>query len=485
MPNFIQRLRQTLPSRTPSIDSDKAKSTGRASSWSDAFKRNIHFKPKSAATPLDQKKESKRLADEAFSSASKSRTLKKIFHSVSSPLYKITHPASSKEKKITNILYTAGYSQIVGEKASWVNPKQLTGKLKAFDAGALNTVYSANFKGEDGQIQEKIIKFEAHYEDNKDMPQFLQSAKVLPQNTREAARNLAAKALDDILGWNNIIPTQIGVLKDPKSKDYKVVIFMDKAEGTSGYGSVFGYQELPREALEKYLEFQELLKEDPTNADMFGAFLNKLGILKPEDLNEIKDGETIIGLKALKRTHNIDPKDPKLKEELIKLQLQDLIMNQGDRHIGNYYIKTQAKGPGEKEAVLGITGIDNDLLGGMTNNINSYNKNTMEMPTKVPCPPPEIPSSICSEILEIDESSFRSKMEMYLGKDEADAAVQRLGQVKEHVRQVLINNFKNGEGSCLYPYAHNNSYYVNFLAVHFPEEASKMVAVTPSRPIPV
>ncbi len=368
-------------------------------------------------------------------------------------------------------LAKAGYKQNEILSIGTVKQHNLQGELKALSAGQLNTAYTAHFKQADGTSKELVVKFEAKYASKKDMPDFLMSLGINPKDSRETARNLAAKTLDNLLGWNNIVHTEIGVLKDPASGQYKVVTAMEKAEGVSGYGKLMGYKRISDAQFQKYKSIKRLADQDPENTmgnqDMLNATLASLNVFSKSDLKEIKDPSgKVIGLEVPHRSHNIDPQDPKLKEGLTKTQIEDIIMGQLDRHIGNYFLETEPGGPNGKEKVVGIKGIDNDQLGGTATTIQVYG-NLKDLP-------PEIPSQACRDLINLNPQEFQRQMECCLPKAEAEAATARLKLVQEHAQKVLDNNIKNGEGSLLpgLQYNYNNSYYMNFLAAHFTEEAT-------------
>jgi hypothetical protein len=368
-------------------------------------------------------------------------------------------------------LSRAGYKPNEILSIGTVNQNNLQGEMKALGSGQLNTAYTAHFKQADGTLKELVIKFEAKYTSKKEMPDFLMGLGINPKDSRETARNLAAKSLDDLLGWNNIVHTEIGVLKDPKSGEHKVVTAMAKAEGISGYGKLVGYKPIADAQFKQYQRIKRLADKDPDNTmgnqDMLNNVLASLNVFSKSDLKEVIENNEVIGLEVPHRTHDINPQDLKLKTELIKLQLQDTIMSQGDRHIGNYFIKTE---PGQdgKESVVSIQGIDNDQLGGTAKNIEAYS-NLKDLP-------PEIPSQVCKDLIKLNPQEFQRQMECCLPKAEAEAATSRLKLVQEHAQKVLDNNSQNGEGSLLpgSKYDYNNSYYMNFLAAHFPDEAEKL-----------
>ncbi len=390
--------------------------------------------------------------------------IKGLFHKIGDSVHHAqTHKALAK----------AGYKQNEILSVGTVQQHNLQSELKALSSGQLNTAYTAQFKQPDGTSKELVVKFEAKYASEKDMPTFLSGLGIDPKESRETARNVAAKTLDNLLGWNNIVHTEIGVLKDPNSGQYKVVTAMEKAEGTSGYGKLMGYKPISDVQFKQYQRIKNLADKDPDNTmgnqDMLNATLASLNVFSKSDLKEIKDPSgKVIGLETPHRSHNINPQDLKLKTELIKLQLQDTIMSQGDRHIGNYFIQTEPGGQDGKERVVGIKGIDNDQLGGTAKTIEAYS-NLKDLP-------PEIPSSVCKDIINLNPQDFQRQMECCLPKAEAEAATARLKLVQEHAQKVLDNNIKYGEGSLLpgSKYDYTNSYYMNFLAAHFPDKAEEL-----------
>lgn len=433
--------------------------------------------------------------------------------------------------EIASALKTAGYKPNDILCPRRILPENLIGDLKPLGAGALNQAYTGLFKTEDGKHMEVIIKFEQQYKNKSEMPEFLCGLQINPEDTRESSRNLAAKTLDNLLDWNNIVHTELGVLKDPSSGDYRVVTAMAKAEGTSGYGQALGgktiedpkildqYKRIKSEIaqldqhvqsnlaqktkietelkaisnntstiqqedkvkdLEKKLavtnqrikNFQEEIGSSKT---VYHVLLANLKFYSDSDLEEIysepknqNQEKELIGLKGPRLGYNVEPRDPKLKEELVKLQLQDIILSQGDRHIGNYFIRTEPNGLNGKEKILGLQGIDNDQLGGSAT--------TIEVSRNLKGLPPEIPSSVCKDLIKLKPRDFQRQMECCLPKAEAKAATARLKLVQQHCQKVLKNNQKQGEGSLLpgSKYSHDNSYYMAFLNEHFPEEYNKL-----------
>lgn len=408
---------------------------------------------------------------------------KKLSDFVSRSLTKLHPLGLSKQENINHAFVKAGYDpkgpMAEKLKSSFIQQDNLEGKLEAFDAGQLNTVYTGHFKDAEGELQERILKFETSYTHTAEAPEVFKTMGIDGSYPRSTARNLAAKALDDILGWNSIVPTDIALVQHPQTQAYTVATAMQRAPGVSGYGKPLGFQPATDEEFNQYKQWKEDFEGDPDIQNIINEQLPKLQVYDPKDAEEILDQGKLIGLKLNKRKHTIDPHDPALKTAFLKLQLQDILMNQGDRHIGNYFIHTAPNASGT-DTVLGIMGIDNDLLGGKNHEINLYKQSQNGIPKKVICPPPQIPSDLCYEILSIPVGPFSKTMQAYLGKEEGKAAVQRLEQLTDHVMKVLENNRQYGEDSLLYEYHPSNSYWLNFLGVHFREEASKACALQPT-----
>lgn len=477
-PNFTIGQKDQNPRSTPSVNSNKGtwvspqgprwkvgtKDNQGSSPPLAAHKQNSQAQipmgsPKLAEVPTQPKALAERDIQTSGTKKSPLKDAKNFFHKLGDKAH------------INKALSKAGYKQNEILSIGTVKPNNLQGDLKALSSGQLNTAYTAHFKQADGTTKELVVKFEAKYTSQKDMPDFLRSLGIDPKNSKETARNLAAKTLDNLLGWNNIVHTEVGVLKDPNSGQYKVVTAMEKAEGISGYGHHLGHKEIDAERLKRYKFLKKELAGNPE--DLLSTLNGLLGIKHLSELEEMKDekGRTV-GVKVPSYGHKISPQDTKLKEELVKLQLQDTIMSQGDRHIGNYFIQTEPGRPNGKEKVVGIKGIDNDQLGGTATTIQVYST-LKELP-------PEIPSSVCKDIINLNPQDFQRQMECCLPKAEAEAATARLKLVQEHAQKVLDNNIKNGEGSLLpgSQYDYNNSYYMNFLAAHFSDEAKRIANAT-------
>lgn len=365
--------------------------------------------------------------------------------------------------EITSALKAAGYELNSVLMPRRILPENLVGDLKPLGSGALNQAYTGIFKTPEGKEMEVIIKFEQQYNSRKEMPEFLRGLVQDPNDTRETSRNLAAKTLDNLLGWNNIVHTEIGILRDPKTGVYGVVTAMEKAEGVSGYGYVNGKQTMTdAETLKWYLSNQAMQKRgELTEQDLVAVFSTRWGINSIGDVQEIKDpsGKTT-GITVNTYAHTIDPQDSKLIDELTKLQLQDSIMHQGDRHFGNYFIQSEVGSDG-KERVIGLKGIDNDQLGGTDPTVHrDWNLKDL---------PPNISSETCKDIIRLKPRDFQQKMECCLPKAEAKAATARLKIVQKHCKEVLKNNTTHSKNNSQPPFMHNdiNSYYMAFLNKNF------------------
>lgn len=120
--------------------------------------------------------------------------------------------------------------------------------------------------------------------------------------------------------------------------------------------------------------------------------------------------------------------DPVLLRGLNKLQILDAIAGQLDRHIGNYYINTDAKG-----SVTGITGIDLDMAFG--SEMTSPDHQSSSAAHNYRGLPKAIDAEMGAAILTINDTDIRDALAGLLSTAEIDATVQRFLAVQHAVQE--------------------------------------------------
>ena len=212
-----------------------------------------------------------------------------------------------------------------------------------------------------------------------------------PQRPQMTVRNVATKAVDELLGFDLVPETRIGTLNG------KLGLVMGYAQGISPRydedvnTTVEQWQMLslclhefddPLQAVKdgnpkavatitELLEANESrydLNADITDSDM-GRRILALSRGTPQEqekaqeilgkiLGRIEDGRVIQELRITttkQRGDEVDFEDPVLRRELVKLQLLDALTAQGDRHQANYIVRQDDLG-----RCTGLVAIDND-----------------------------------------------------------------------------------------------------------------------------
>ena len=213
-----------------------------------------------------------------------------------------------------------------------------------------------------------------------------------PQRPQMTVRNVATKAVDELLGFDLVPETGIGTLNG------KLGLVMGYAEGiTPRYDEdlnttaqqwrtislcLSAEHDDPLQAIkdgnpQAVASMKDLLEAtdsryelnvDITDSPMGQRILafsrgtpqeqEKAREILDKMLGRIEDGHVIQDLRITttrQRGDEVNFKDPVLRRELVKLQLMDALTAQGDRHQANYIVKHDIEG-----RCTGIVAIDND-----------------------------------------------------------------------------------------------------------------------------
>jgi hypothetical protein len=301
-----------------------------------------------------------------------------------------------------------------------------------------------------------------------------------PQMT---VRNVATKAVDELLGFNLVPETGLGVLNG------KLGLVMSFAQGVAPrydedvnttaemwptLGMMLSMFDDPLQAIKDgnkealdivkdLLEASESryeLNVDITDSDM-GQRILALSTGTPQEqekaqeilgkiLGRIEDGHVIQDLRITatrQRGDEVNFEDPVLRRELVKLQLLDALTAQGDRHQANYIVRHDGEG-----RCTGLVAIDNDqAFGTRITNPNDLLFWTMagrgvEGPDGVVRPGTEglngvmLPGVVDREMKAafdgITPEGLRASLAGLLPAAEIDAAVQRLDVIKTHLAKL-------------------------------------------------
>ena len=123
--------------------------------------------------------------------------------------------------------------------------------------------------------------------------------------------------------------------------------------------------------------------------------------------------------------------DPKLQRGLSKLNLLDALCYQVDRHMGNYYVRTDGQGQ-----VQGVTGIDNDLAFPAATKFHDIGKMYREYPGVSYYADKEM----AEMILALDEGDLKAAVAGLLSNEEIDGLVARLNGLKARLTTAKAAN---------------------------------------------
>lgn len=270
---------------------------------------------------------------------------------------------------------------VVGE------PEQLRG-------GAVSKPYSVQYRN-DARLDSVVFKEACPNEG------FGAAAGVLginPNDSRMAVRNIATKAVDELLGFNLVPDTRIGVLGG------KLGMVMDFAEG------VPAMKKVPVDITDQ--PNGQLILSDP---DSFKDLI---------EAGEIQiDGDRVFGFQEAGIQQNYA--DPGLRRELVKLQLLDALTAQGDRHGGNYLIRR-----GEDGRFIGLSAIDNDQAFGTRitdpNQLFGGDLRGVKLP-------PVVDSEMKATFEALTDDQLRGTLAGLLPEAEIEAAVTRLHAIQDYL----------------------------------------------------
>lgn len=163
--------------------------------------------------------------------------------------------------------------------------------------------------------------------------------------------------------------------------------------------------------LDEHLGFNVTVKTD------FAVHRDEIGIVM--DKAPGKTAHSVGG-----RITNLN--DKVLQRELVKLQLLDAILGQGDRHGGNYMVDTAPDG-----SVRGVKGIDSDFCMGLNPDMSVLNT----LPSVVHLPP-IIDREMYDKIMALTPDQLETMSDGMFSTEALDAAKARLVIVQQHCQDL-------------------------------------------------
>ena len=301
---------------------------------------------------------------------------------------------------------------------------RLDGAMKELGSGSLNTVYLGMYILPDNQGSfDGVFKMEARELRNgvDVVPIAGKFAGIDMSNPRFGYRNVATTRLDDMLRLDITTRTEMAIYRG------KLGTVAERAPGVSAKGSQI-------RALRNKLSDAEVEVKHAVARQMDGYKPGEDWTrLINDDSDEIlqrvvRDGKE--EFYPAKRTANeLNYSDPVLRRGLVRLQLEDAISGQVDRHYGNYFVLQDARGN-----VVSVKGIDNDLSWGKDlRQVEKINAMGVHLPDYLPR---VVDKQAFDSIMSLNRETMMQKLGGVLQRNEIDAAVARLDAVKAHLKTV-------------------------------------------------
>jgi hypothetical protein len=244
-----------------------------------------------------------------------------------------------------------------------------------------------------------------------------------PGDPKMAVRNVATRAVDELLGFNLVPDTRMGTLGG------KLGVVMDFAKGAS-----------PQQK-----ELRDITDDNP---DMSIYLMGEINA-DPQGAKESYPGYKVVNDRLFKEVDSgvreMNYSQPGLRRELVKLQLLDAITAQGDRHPGNYMVELNGEGGFSR-----LRAIDNDqAFGPKVVNPNQLlhvgsGEGQVEVGGKLygnttfngVMLPPVVDTDMKAAIDRITPESLRRELTGLLPEKEIEATLLRLHTLKGHVAQL-------------------------------------------------
>lgn len=270
--------------------------------------------------------------------------------------------------------------------------------------GAVSTPYSVQYRRGD-QLDDVVFKEARLGEGHGDAALALGIAK----NSCMAVRNVATKAVDQLLGFNLTPDTRIGML------DGQLGMVMGFAEGVPAMKQ--REVDVTEEMTAQVQAWREMVDQEILDPEGFKDML--------QASNLRIDGERILRTEEVGVQQNYA--DPGLRRELVKLQLLDALTAQGDRHGGNYLIRRDETG-----RFTGLSAIDNDqAFGTAIKNPDELHNGILGLRgVKLP---PVVDEGMKAAFENLSDAQLREVLTGLLPEAEIAAAITRLHVIQDYL----------------------------------------------------
>lgn len=303
-----------------------------------------------------------------------------------------------------------------------LNAENQVGDRERLGSGFCNTVYRTTYQTTTGP-QQRVFKPEL-------TPGRVQGLQMmtdtLPGQTR---RNVACHRIDTMLGFGVVPKADFAISKDHQGNE-QLGVAMDVAPGQDAskwktqYGGGLMDEDTPGSNIIEVrdsTQFDNLLRhKDRIAADprLANTLAKRLGV----DAVFV-DSENRLKVRSDFLRSNRD--NTVWRRETTKLQLEDVLFAQKDRHKSNYMVDIDKNGK-----VTKVTGVDND----MTQDQRITNHRQMVGQPKVVDYPAVVDRVMYDAVIGLDEQEVRANLNGVLTGNEINAFVSRMNGLKQHLR---------------------------------------------------
>ncbi|MEN8158670.1 MAG: LamG domain-containing protein [Myxococcota bacterium] len=285
----------------------------------------------------------------------------------------------------------------------------LEGEATKPGSGAFNTVYLVKHKVGDGESIDGVFKPEVRR--GTKMPVAATETGIDSDDPRSGYRTLATTRLDRLLNLGNLTtPADMAI------HDQTLGTVSSVAKGVQPRGRKVATEKITSKEMVDLIEAQ--------GVDDFNADANMTGG-RTITRRQVDGGDEY--WYETPEVPDVNYGDPRLRRDLVRLQLMDAIAGQVDRHSGNYFVQQDASG-----RCTGVQGIDNDVSWG-----KRLTQASGALPDAAHLPkhlPPYVDREAYDSIMRLKPSAVAQSMNGLLTQDEIAAASQRLSEVQTHLR---------------------------------------------------
>jgi hypothetical protein len=314
--------------------------------------------------------------------------------------------------------------------------------MKELGSGNLNTVYLGKYILPDNKGSfDGVFKMEARELRNgvDVVPMAGKFSGIDMSNPRFGYRNVATTRLDEMLGFDITTRTEMAIYRG------KLGTVAERASGVSPKGSQM--RMLPNKLSDAEVAIKHDVAKRVHGYKAGEDWTRLINDDSDETINRvIRNGQEEYYLS--KRTANeLNYSDPVLRRGLVRLQLEDAIAGQVDRHYGNYFVLQDKNGK-----VISVKGIDNDLSWGKDlRQVEKIGAVGVHLPEYLPR---VVDKQAFDSIMALNREKLMQRLGGVLQRDEIDAAVARLDAVKAHLKKVeakgrVLNSVDDWRGDAI------------------------------------